>query len=316
MDIEITDLGSRLQVQVLSRFATKVQYLQWTKEWLEACLSSPAVAGLYLDVLAAPPMRKELIDGNYIGPVGDPGGVESTILLEYDDRKTQFRRYSKRNWSFAMNQLEKMPRDVQLSMSRLDEEGNTADGEVTVKVERPLGNEWMTLELLVSRTAMPWLPVAELDLEMRRLGVEHAAITDASFAAVADDFVYTKTALEYAAKLATIEKWIPRSRECLRGYSWVTICPPEIAARMGGVEGLERTGTFVGVEELPNGAVVLQATERLDEYREDQVLAVFKTLASVLIPGLTMRLPSPIRDQRIVFDVDAADYRSASNARS
>jgi hypothetical protein len=211
--------------------------------------------------------------------------------------------------SYLQTQLAKVPQNVNLRMSRLDENGNLANGNLMIKVERPLKNEWATFELLISRIGFSWLPDMDIALEMRRLAVQQAALTNASFAAVADDFANTKTALEYSAKLAMIEKTIPRSRERLRGYSWLTICPPGIAVRLGGAEGLRASGAFFDVEEISTGAVVLQATERFDDYREPQVIAVFEALAPVLIPGITMRPPTFVQHQRIVFDVDAVTYR-------
>lgn len=51
------------------------------------------------------------------------------------------------------------------------------------------------------------------------------------------DSLYGETAVEIAVK----ESWmlqtqrIPLSREVLRGYDWLTICPQELADRLGGV---------------------------------------------------------------------------------
>jgi hypothetical protein len=309
LDVEITQDGHRLQVQVLSQYGTVDEYVEWSRAWIQTCVDSPLIADLLAAVNDAPAPNRATRARDYLGPVGEPGMAEGTVYISFDDSSERFRPFNKRNMSYLQTQLAKVPQNVNLRMSRLDENGNLANGNLMIKVERPLKNEWATFELLISRIGFSWLPDMDIALEMRRLAVQQAALTNASFAAVADDFANTKTALEYSAKLAMIEKTIPRSRERLRGYSWLTICPPGIAVRLGGAEGLRASGAFFDVEEISTGAVVLQATERFDDYREPQVIAVFEALAPVLIPGITMRPPTFVQHQRIVFDVDAVTYR-------
>lgn len=74
-------------------------------------------------------------------------------------------------------------------------------------------------------------------------------------------------------------------RRVLRGYSWVTVCPAELAARLGGAAALAGCGAFVRVEELPRGAVWLQATEDFAGYDEAAMRRVFEALAPVLPAG-------------------------------
>jgi hypothetical protein len=62
---------------------------------------------------------------------------------------------------------------------------------------------------------------------------------------------------------------VAQSREVLRGYPWVTVCGPEIAARLGGPDALRASGAFHEVRVLPTGSVWLQATERLGDYTGD-----------------------------------------------
>src|SRR5439155_26873888 len=69
-----------------------------------------------------------------------------------------------------------------------------------------------------------------------------AAEIPATFGCATDDGgADGETALEAALNIAWDDA-IPRSREVLRGYPWVTICAPEIAERLGGVQALRASG--------------------------------------------------------------------------
>lgn len=71
----------------------------------------------------------------------------------------------------------------------------------------------------------------------------------------------------------------------LRGFSWITVVPPGIAAGLGGVAALAGSGAFHRVEQLPNGSVWLQASEHFDEYDDERAAAVFAVLGPFLPPG-------------------------------
>ncbi|MFJ4467913.1 hypothetical protein ACIP2X_10625 [Streptomyces sp. NPDC089424] len=96
------------------------------------------------------------------------------------------------------------------------------------------------------------------------------------------------------------------SRSLLRGYSWVTGVPGELAARLGGARALRATGAFHAVRELRGGGLLLQACETLAGYDAHRVRAVFHALAPVLPPG--MPVTDPARPgMRVVFE-DARAY--------
>jgi hypothetical protein len=50
---------------------------------------------------------------------------------------------------------------------------------------------------------------------------------------------------------------VAQSREVLHGYPWVTVCAPEIAARLGGPAAVRAGGAFHEVRVLPTGSVWL-----------------------------------------------------------
>ncbi|MEU0523910.1 hypothetical protein [Streptomyces niveus] len=97
---------------------------------------------------------------------------------------------------------------------------------------------------------------------------------------------------------------LEESRMLLRGYSWVTGVPAELAVRLGGARGLEATGAFHAVRELERGGLLLQATETLAGYDDRSMHAVFRALAPVLPPGMPGYRPTR-PDPRVVFE-DAA----------
>lgn len=70
--------------------------------------------------------------------------------------------------------------------------------------------------------------------------------------------------------------------EVLRGYGWVTVISSELAARLGGADAMRSGEAFAAVEELPNGGLWLQATERYEDYDQDAVRRVFRAFAPVL----------------------------------
>jgi len=78
---------------------------------------------------------------------------------------------------------------------------------------------------------------------------------------------------------------VPRSREVLRGYSWVTVVPQEWGDRLGGLQALEASGAFVDVAQLDAGGYWLRATEHWRDYRLPAAERVFEVLAPVLPAG-------------------------------
>ncbi|GGV70359.1 hypothetical protein GCM10010277_81230 [Streptomyces longisporoflavus] len=94
-------------------------------------------------------------------------------------------------------------------------------------------------------------------------------------------------------------EFLPMSRSLLRGYGWVTVCPEELVARLGGVQSLERGGAFFRVIPLSSGGAVLQASETLHGYSDEVMDTVFSALATVL-PSGTPRAHIAFPDVRFV----------------
>ncbi|MGW1068157.1 hypothetical protein ACWD4F_26965 [Streptomyces aureus] len=74
-------------------------------------------------------------------------------------------------------------------------------------------------------------------------------------------------------------------RQFLRGYAWVTVCPAELVARLGGTAALEDSGAFYRVFPLRAGGVLLQASATMAGYTDDVMEKMFEVLAPVLPQG-------------------------------
>ncbi|MER7046461.1 type VI immunity family protein [Streptomyces jumonjinensis] len=85
---------------------------------------------------------------------------------------------------------------------------------------------------------------------------------------------------------------IHQAREFLRGYAWVTICPRELVARLGGAQRLEETEAFHCVLPLDGGAVLLQASETPMDFGRTERRRIFPVLAPVLPPGAAQPPPA------------------------
>jgi hypothetical protein len=100
---------------------------------------------------------------------------------------------------------------------------------------------------------------------------------------------------------------VAKCRRYLRGYSWLTVVPAELADRLGGPAALETTKAFVEVSPLRSGGVWLLATDDYREYGPEQVEAVFQALAPMLRPGLPRpNVPRIGKPPRRVVAEDAA----------
>ncbi len=263
---------------------------RYARRWFEAAAQGVA-AGLLDDLRTRPPQsRKVFGSGASPEPWGEPGGLFAS-LLRFDrlwgDARSK-RVWSERAWKQFLDGLSDLPVAAELRIFELNERGKPSWNTLTVSAQRiSEDGQWFRLfcEFLCS-DPRPGTRVAKLTtqdvVDMVR---ETAADIPATFGCVTDDGgAGGETALEDALNAAW-DDGIQRSREVLRGYPWVTICPPQIAERLGGVEALRASGAFWDVRVLPTGSVWLQATERLEDYEGDALRRVFRTLAPVLPAG-------------------------------
>ncbi|MFG3017368.1 hypothetical protein ACGFZQ_02225 [Streptomyces sp. NPDC048254] len=88
-----------------------------------------------------------------------------------------------------------------------------------------------------------------------------------------------------AALTRDLDESLPEARDFLRGYAWVTVCPQELAIRLGGPRVLAASGAFHRVISLQEGGVLLQASDTLAGYTDQVMERVFTALAPALPRG-------------------------------
>jgi hypothetical protein len=133
-----------------------------------------------------------------------------------------------------------------------------------------------------------------------------------SFAQCDHDDGLSKTAVERTVgpPWRMPSETIPAGRHTLRGYSWLTICPQELAGRLGGVAGLRATGAFHEVSQLAAGGVWLLATADYRDYDQAAVERVFEAVAPVLPTGMPRSFDRDDRPPNRVALRDAAFARA------
>jgi len=226
---------------------------------------------------------------------------------------------SPESWQWALDSLARRPFEVAVHLDEVDEDGGPVPdsdaGALRVSVGRAADAAgWVWFRVMGS------VPGPEGDL--RRPAVpagwaslvrDVAARAGEAFAVVSDDAYNGEVGLQQCLPVAA-RKGTGASRDLLRGYSWVTICPQPISDRLGGVRALAGTGAFWAVAELPSGDTWLQATEHFGDYDDAAVIRVFDALAPVLPAGL----PSPGLVEKLRYHLawrDPAWYRAGGGAR-
>jgi hypothetical protein len=253
-------------------------------------------------------------------PMGPPGGAHG--ILRIRSQPSVFggsrARYTDRGWQRMLDDLAAgFPYHVELMADALDERGLAASPMrmLVVGVHRLHNDpEWASFRIwaAIGDAGDPDAALPYPDGDQRRWAefIKQQAIrADACYAHVTDDPESGGgTGLEDATGYQP-EDTVPRCREVLRGYSWVTVCAAEIAARLGGAAALAASGAFDEVTELPGGQVFLRATPLIQDYEGAALLHVFETLAPVLLPGRPHPMSPATELGRLIKDADAADYR-------
>jgi hypothetical protein len=249
--------------------------------------------------------------------LGPPGATWATLLVQRTPNPVfSTPRYSARNWRRLLTGLARTyPYHVTLFMAPLDDTGRLGvqdDTTITVSVAVHRSHrspQWVRYEATAAADT-GWPGSAAVQRTWADVVKSWATRLDACYGHITDDAYTFFTALERAVSGGDEDPpLVPRCHEVLRGYSWVTICAPELAARLGGAGALAASGAFDEVTELPGGQVFLRATPILEDYHGEAVRRVFEVLAPVLLrgrpnPDLLADMPA-----RLVMDADAADYQ-------
>jgi hypothetical protein len=247
------------------------------------------------------------------GPLGEQGSVFGVV-----DVDRRYGRGSERNCSTAgmrwfRDQLADPPWRAGLWLGQLDERGHRSGNLLSLALRRDeQAPAWLQLSgnptethfvdpASGSATQQIWLKALFAFADQVNPGYGHIAYYH-------DD---GRTALEYSFDPRQYPpQWrrpqltMNENRSFLRGYSWLTIVPQELADRLGGVAALAACGAFNQVRQLSRGGVWLLATADYREFTEDALNAVFHALAPVLRPGTPSRRPQMLgkAPQRLIFE--------------
>jgi hypothetical protein len=226
-----------------------------------------------------------------------------TVAPTMDDR-AKSSPYSPQRWQATLDELGRRPSAVGFDILDANAERESLLARVDMSYATTDGR-WISLTADVAAS-----PVDIDDPAFCRSWVElfRAVLdpADPAFGYVTTDNRFPgHTDLDLVLRRKSLHS-LRESRARLRGYAWVTVCPAQLAERLGGVEGLSASGAFTHVVPLRAGGVLLQASDTLASYDEQAMRRVFRALAPVLPVGDPR--PDPGHPHARVVYENAGDY--------
>ncbi|MDQ1657155.1 MAG: hypothetical protein QOD41_2238 [Cryptosporangiaceae bacterium] len=223
------------------------------------------------------------------GVPGTPAG-ELIRQSEYPRPRIQL---TTENWPRWLGALSDLPADAEVWLGRISSYGwADANRDTRLALASHSRADGITL---TARFPRQHLGEPGWEDRLLRATREAAIATGASFAEIGYAPCYPRadgqTMLE-RLRYADPADSVPRSRDEMRGYSWLTVLGPELAARLGGAAALAGSGAFHEVSALEGGRLWLLATPRFAAYGPDEARAVFHALSRVLPPGRPARADS------------------------
>jgi hypothetical protein len=303
-----------LHLELTCRADSAEEFARHARSWLTEARTE-LFPGLSRRLPGAAVLRRQTDDPD--AAIGPPGATWAHFYVRREVtpyRGTSTQLYKPRAWQRLLDTLASAyPFAVNLVLLPLDEEGQPVDSQtaVSVVINRDQDDpRWVRFMLDAPEELISWRSSARVQEEWVSFVATWAARLDACYGHLTDDASDSRgTALEMATQILGIDPpTVPRCHEVLRGYSWVTVCAPELAQRLGGVRALTASGAFHQVRELPGGQVLLRATPLLEQYQGAAVERIFRVLAPVLLPGRADPELAPVGG-RLVFGADAADYQ-------
>lgn len=248
------------------------------------------------------------------GPEGEPGQVRGEIEVAMTPGRPRMVVFTEAAWQRFLGSLGKSPVAASLAISVVGEDGYLSDGGAEIRVARfeeepgwvrftfraSAVFTWRARDIFSARvTTLPgpgggWAGSAELQdrwanavrRQAARIGACAGMMTPRGGGPGLREVVtypdwppeMVVQPPEYVQEVAMLGA----GRQVLYRSGWVTVIPPEAAARLGGAAGLTGSGAFFEVSELPGGSVWLRATRTVEEFDLSRP-AVAAALAPVLI---------------------------------
>ena len=305
---------NNLHAELVAQPGSRAEFARLARDWLTG-----ARRVLFTDI-----DRRLARGGTYVAdppdddaaPWGPPGGAWARLRVRQQPQAVggTDTPYSARSWRRLLDGLERAyPFRVSLDMMPLGPDGRPVSSgpDAVIAVRRSTTHpRWIRFEAEAPPDLVAWRASPSVPLAWAGFLREQAIAAGAHYGHVTDDANIHGTALEQAILGITAEPpAVVHCREVLRGYSWVTVCAAELAARLGGAGALAASGCFDEVTALPGGQVFLRATPALSEYEGAAMRRVFGVLGPVLLPGRPN--PAAVSGQhvRLVLHADAADAR-------
>lgn len=309
-------LNIEVDVDVASVKDLGATAFEWFDEVSRSALKEPRAAA---ESGAAAPVAPPFVDPTSWNPAGDPVQLRSMVQVT-----------SRRAKSYTSTALEWLRERLAEGQTRADlhfwlTAGSEPDSPnvwyPSLYAHRPEPSPgWMRLGAYVQESAFVdphhGPQVQQLWLKVLRSFVERLNPGFGQIEYGYDDFGATGLEFSLSPDMPLEERepdyTLAQCRQYLRGYSWLTVVPGELAERLGGAAALQNSGAFVDVAQLDAGGVWLLATEDYRDYGPEQIERVFRVLRPVLRPGLPEHMDDLYGDppQRLVFE-DAADSQRA-----
>jgi hypothetical protein len=225
--------------------------------------------------------------------IGPPNGAYATVSVVFRtwQSKVATHAYSDRSWSWLLGELAGRPLAATVHLDELDEAGRSAETGLTLRVQTEDDVPDQVQLTGGGKQHDPDGCPSDPGYVGRLVTLieEVATLTEPTFAIVGESPTIGRTRVDVALGRSAQES-IGQAREVLRGFSWLTLCPAGLADKLGGPDALRRTGAFAKVTALPDGAVLLQATDSIFDYGPHEAYRVYSVLAPVLPPGVPIHL--------------------------
>lgn len=264
------------------------RYVEVASDWLIRGVRE--LAGDFLaSIEAGPPLDPRSVNRN--GPCGPPDSTWGFITVARPGARGERRTakvLSTKHLGWLTSQLGDQPTEATIGLSVLDSAGYPDESPLRASVQRVLdAPDWITLYLTFgeSRLKQPKFQRSLLTFVKSVADQVNPAYGQCEY-----DDPLGRSALELTLVPPRLpEDTVPNSRQVLRGYSWLTVCPQQLAEQLG-VESVRASGAFHQVEPLKSGGLWLVATSDYRDYDQPAVERVFEAVAPVLPPGLPRRL--------------------------
>ncbi|MFF4502278.1 hypothetical protein [Streptomyces sp. NPDC001401] len=291
-------------------FRSEAEYSSSMREWFEGALRD-----LFPDELAAilggPPLDPKGMRGGPLGPPESWWGFCGVTERVGRNLRDSARVISEKNLDWFYRKVSSGPFSAEVGISRLGADGQPRLRLARLTVERlEKAESWVRLGCNIPEDSLrePVFQRAFL-----RFMKTQANTLDPSFGHITHLYTLGKTPLETVLGPPWLlpKQTVSESRQYLRGYSWVTVCPKELSTAVGGKQALLDSGAFHEVDELAGGSIWLQAGPDFAAYNDDQARAVWAAVSPALRPGTPQRFePLPTDPPLHVV------YEDARNAKS